>query len=294
VSARTTAALCFAATVVVALAGCGGDDESEQPRRTVVVKAWDVSPEKPRLRAPARTRAGLVDIRLDNDGDTLHDAQLFRIEGDRSIDDLTGEWLEALDSDPKPKWARPEGGVAPVKPGDSATVTQVLKPGRYLIVDTQEREGVWPTTNGAKGGFATLEVAGRPKGELPETSASITAHDDGFEADGVGAGEQEVTFTNAGEQLHHVVALPLPGNAPFSEAAEAVREEQQFGTDSLGWIPVNGVDRSRSTTVLESGGSQVAELDLKPGRYALVCVVSDRKGGESHFAKGLATELNVE
>lgn len=282
-----------AVAVAVAVAGCGEED-SEQPRRTIVVKAWDLSPEKPRMKAPAKARAGLVDIRLENDGDTPHDAQLFRIEGDRSIDDLTGEWLEALDSDPKPKWARPEGGVAPVEPGDDATVTQVLKPGRYLIVDTQEREGVWPTTNGAKGGFAELVVTGHAAGELPDTSASITAHDDGFEADGIGAGEQELTFTNAGEQLHHVLALSVPDDVPFEKATQDLIEEQSSGTDSLGWIPVNGYDRSRVTTVLESGGSQVTELDLKPGRYALVCVVSDRKGGEPHFMQGTATELNVE
>jgi hypothetical protein len=282
-----------AVVVAGSLSACGGDD-AEAPRRTIVVKATDLSPEKPRMSAPVRARAGLVDIRLVNRGDTLHDAQLFRIEGRHSINDLVNEWLEALDSDPKPTWAHPEGGVAPVRPGDDATVTQVLRPGSYLVVDTQERKGVWPTTNGAKGGYARLEVIGRGRGQLPERSASITARDDGFEAEGIEAGPHELTFTNAGRQLHHAVALPVREDVPFARATQELIDDQGAGTDSLGWVPVNGVDRSRSTTVLDSGQSQIAELDLDPGRYALVCVVSDRKGGAPHLMEGLATELNVE
>jgi hypothetical protein len=277
--------------VLLGLSACG--DDGERPRRTIAIEARDLSKEKPRLGAPARARAGLVDLQLRNDGDMLHDAQLFRIEGRHSLTKLVIDWLEDLDSAEKPAWAHPEGGVAPVRPGDTATVTQVLRPGSYLIVDTQERKGLWPTTNAAKGGATRLVVSGRPRGRLPETSASITATDSGFEVDGVGSGPQELTFANTGKELHHVVALPVPEGPSWAKAKRDLIDGQS-GIEALGWVPVDGIDRARGTTVLESGGSQVTELDLDPGRYALVCVVSDRKGGASHLVRGMATELNVD
>ena len=45
---------------------------------------------------------------------------------------------------------------------------------------------------------------------------------------------------------------------------------------------------------LEAGTQQVAKLDLKRGKYALLCFVSDRKGGPPHMAKGMIAEASVE
>ena len=35
-------------------------------------------------------------------------------------------------------------------------------------------------------------------------------------------------------------------------------------------------------------------LDLKPGRYAFYCFVSDREGGKPHALKGMVEEFKVE
>lgn len=40
----------------------------------------------------------------------------------------------------QPDWVRPAGGVAPIAPGESATVTQVLARIKYVVAGTQERE----------------------------------------------------------------------------------------------------------------------------------------------------------
>jgi hypothetical protein len=37
----------------------------------------------------------------------------------------------------------------------------------------------------------------------------------------------------------------------------------------------------------------VLTLDLKPGRYALLCVVPDRRGGPPHALKGMISEAVV-
>lgn len=285
-SAARAASIAMVAAIVVLLGGCGDD---AAPRRTIVIETTDQSMEKSTMKAPTSVRAGLVDIELENEGEAVHDAQLFRITGKHDKNDLIGV-MERLDSDAKPRWASPRGGVAPVRPGETGTVTQLLEPGSYFIADTQEKKGVWPTVNAAKGAIRKIEVRGKASGDLPSTSASIVARDDGFEVDGLSAGDNRITFENATDELRHVVAFRLRKGIPFKEAVDWLKEDDL----EFGWMPVDGVDPTHTTTVLESGGKQVTDFNLGAGRYALVCVVSDRKGSLSHFEQGLMTELNLE
>ncbi len=48
------------------------------------------------------------------------------------------------------------------------------------------------------------------------------------------------------------------------------------------------------TTVIDGGIAQNISLDLKAGKYAVVCFISDRAGGKPHAAKGMLEELTVE
>ncbi len=50
---------------------------------------------------------------------------------------------------------------------------------------------------------------------------------------------------------------------------------------------------TQNTAVLEGGEGQVVTLDLKPGRYALLCFISDRQGGPPHAVKGMVDEIEV-
>ena len=49
-----------------------------------------------------------------------------------------------------------------------------------------------------------------------------------------------------------------------------------------------------STGILDGGRSQVVDLDLQKGNYALVCFVGDREGGPPHAFKGMISEAVVE
>jgi hypothetical protein len=46
--------------------------------------------------------------------------------------------------------------------------------------------------------------------------------------------------------------------------------------------------------VIEGGESQLVTADLEPGRYALLCFISDRQGGPPHAVKGMVDELEIE
>lgn len=276
--------LLVALAALCSLPACGAGDGPD-----VLIETSDPSPDEVSLRAPATANAGLVEIELRNHGDTPHDAQLFRVDGERTAADVVAV-LEGLDSDPKPRWLHPMGGVAPVAPDETAIVRQVLGPGTYYVADTQERvdpSGV-KVTNAAKKGIARVQVEGDDAGRLPPTPATITARDDGFDISGIAPGTNAVTFRNAGGEFHQVIAFPLSRD-PSYRVAKAILLGQQSTT---GWVPVD-VPHDRATTVLEAGDAQTTEMTFRQGRYLLLCFVSPRTGGDPQWKRGMTAELDV-
>ena len=61
---------------------------------------------------------------------------------------------------------------------------------------------------------------------------------------------------------------------------------------SVGPPPVD-TEATRETVVIEGGDRQVTQLDLDPGRYALICFVRGRAGGPRHIELGMINELTV-
>lgn len=90
-----------------------------------------------------------------------------------------------------------------------------LKAGKYAWFSgtAPEQEGAQPQyKRGAEGSF---EVTGDPLGaQLPATAAQVMAKELGptnyrFEATGFKAGTNQITFTNGGAQLHHLVMAKM-------------------------------------------------------------------------------------
>lgn len=278
----------LAATVALTITACGSDDESSSSSKpqNLAVEVTGQGQGKFSLEAPESVEAGVVEISLETPGDqTSHDAQLVRVEGDHSVDEVL-EFI-AKEGAPTPDWLFAAGGVGPTATGASAT--QQLAPGTYYILDTGEPEGDDVKSYAEEGATAALEVTGEATdGELPSTDAKITATEYSFTASGLKAGKNEVEFDNAGKELHHVIAFPYAEGADFAAVKKAFSE---MGEPS-GPPPVD-FEGITASAVLEGGTKQVAELDLKRGKYALVCFVSDRKGGPPHVAKGMITEAVV-
>jgi hypothetical protein len=276
---------------VCSAVGCGSNGAPATPTTPtrVAIEVADSGPYDVAMRAPGAVAAGPVEVELRNRGDTLHDAQLFRVDGGRTGADIVGA-LEDADPSPKPRWLNPAGGVAPTAAGETATVTQILEPGVYYVADTQERDD--PSggnlTNAAKGGIARIEVGGEVGGDLPDTPASITAREYGYDVEGIVAGPNRVTFRNAGRQFHQAVAFRIGDDVSYREGRRAVLERRGY----TGWVPVD-VPHQRATTVLEGGREQVTELTFEPGRYVLLCFVSDRAGGAPQWAFGMSSGIEV-
>jgi hypothetical protein len=135
---------------------------------------------------------------------------------------------------------------------------------------------------------AEIEVTGEAGGELPPSAGpQIRASDYSFETFSLRSGTTEVVFQNIGKQPHHVVAAPLNEGASIEDVEKAFQEEEGGGP------PPFDEEAAESTAVLDGDQAQIAQMNLKPGRYVLLCFVSDRQGGPPHVAKGMIAEATV-
>jgi plastocyanin len=264
-------ALLVAASLGVAACGDGdgGGDEQAAGKQT-------------RLSLPESVPAGLVTVELTNTGKAFHEAQLIRLDPGHTPE----EALKVIASEgaPSPGWIYPAGGTGPVPPGGSTSATQRLQPGNYMIYDAPfVNEG-----QGLKFGVATFKAEGEAGGgELPEAPATIEAYEYGFRVSGLSVGENTIEFSNTGNEPHHVIAAPYLPGATLAEVRKA------FSREGGGEPPLD-FENVVNTARIDGGEKQITELDLdKPGKYALLCFVSDREGGPPHVALGMVAETMV-
>ncbi len=264
---------CIAVAITaVAFAACGGDDEAQ----TLTYTATDEG-KVSKVTGPKSADAGTAEIRLKNEAKRGNDLQLIRVEGDHSAQEVVEAFGKASQGQPFPDWFFAGGGVGGLGPGQSRTVTQVLQPGIYYALSTEGRPDA--------SSLAKIEVSGEESDdELPSADATVTAVEYGFDAKEVPSGDVEINFENSGVQPHHLLASQLIGDS----TAEDV--EKFFKTEK-GKPPLR--EDTQATAVIEGGEGQTVTFDLKPGRYAFYCFISDRQGGPPHALKGMVDEFEV-
>lgn len=279
-----------AVAIAPPLIGCGDDDEGgstgSEPSASESAATLEVSVtedgQKAILDAPESSEAGLTEITLNNEGRKPHAGQLIRVTGEHDEAEVLEGLESAIRGQEFPEWLFAGGGTGTVPPGESATVVQELEAdSTYWVVDDEAR-GIPPV--------APIEITGSSEGgDLPETGNKITAVDFGFETEMLTAGEP-ITFENAGQQPHHMIAAPFVDENATIEDAETFFKEEGEGE---GKPPVS-FREGVSTSVLEGGTAQVSSAELEPGRYALVCFIGNREGGPPHVQLGMVNEVEVE
>jgi hypothetical protein len=272
---RTLLCLAFVALAGFALAACGDSEEEQALTFTLTEQGGEA-----KLSGPQSAETGLAEITLENETKGEGDMQLIRVEGDHSADEVVEGLGKAMQGQPFPDWLFAAGGVGALPAGESATVTQVLAPGTYYAANT---EGGGPPKADA---LAAVEVTGdESDAEVGEGDGTVTAVDYDFEAEELPSGEVEVDFVNDGEEPHHLIAAPLKGDATAADVEQAIKTEKSEPP-----IEAKGI---QGTAVIEGGEDQLVTLDLEPGRYALLCFISDRQGGPPHALKGMVAEVEV-
>ena len=277
--------LCLVVPLAIAVAGfsagCGEDEESKSGEaKAVNIELSQPSKGQYEIKAPKSVEAGLVEVSFKNSDKAEHEAGFVRVEGNRTAEDVL-KAIEQSEEKGIPGWLQDGGGVGATKGGATQKVTETLAPGKYVVFDSEA---------GSKGAAAEFEVTGEKedaKVEVPKADAKVTAKDYSFEASGLKAGKNPVLFENDGQELHHVVALPIKSGASIDEVTKFVSSENSKGPPPFD--EKNGVN----TAVIDGGKKQLVELDLKKGKYALLCFITDRKGGPPHVAKGMVNETTV-
>lgn len=230
---------------------------------------------------------GVFTVTIDNKGGEPHDLQFVRAAEGKTLDDM----LTVLESeDPVPSWVEDAAGIGVAGPARSATATLDLSEGDFwYFCGEGSEEGDEFISHARNGMSGELTLSGDTGAELPATDASVTAVDYRFEVDGLTAGENTFTFSNEGEQLHHVIAFPIADGKTLADVEAAFASEEE----PTGPPPVD-FERGVGTAVLSPGKSQVVTFELEAGDYALVCFMPDYEvPGPPHVAKGMLQELQV-
>lgn len=277
-------ALVLISAVSFGLTACGNDAEDTQaaaPTRFAVTATE--AGKRLRLTVPRSVSAGIVTVELTNIGKAFHEAQLIRLDQGHTPQDALK--VIAAEGAPSPGWIHAAGGTGPVPPGGKRSATQRLRPGNYIIYDAPfQNEG-----QGLKFGVASFTVEGKADdaAELPTATAKIEAYEYGFRASGLTTGKNTIEFSNTGTEPHHVIAVPYQPGATLAEVRKALGSEG-------GAEPPLDFENTAYTARIAGGTRQITELGLdKPGKYALLCFVSDRKGGPPHVAEGMIAEITV-
>ena len=299
--ARSIAAALAAGAVI---AGCGDDDDEATTRPATAaptpsafqITATAEGKTKKALKFPATVKAGLVQMSLANNDTVPRSAQIIRVTGNHTVDDV----LKIVNAEEAkiPDWMQDGGGVSTVKPRGLGRAMQLLAPGKYVIWDDEggdEEDAPGNDELGAKGEFT---VTGPPiDAQLPRQPATVTATDlgegddreYGFEFEGLKAGTNNVRFENTGSQLHHALFFPIAKGKTIDDVKKAFASEEE----PQGPPPVD-FENAVGTVVIDADVAQNTTLELKAGKYAVVCFLSDRDGGKSHAEKGMLEELTIE
>jgi hypothetical protein len=285
---RFRVSLLVAPALLLAACGDGGGDGGTQatapPQPAKVTVTASASGKQVKFDMPAQVKPGATQLTLVNTTKEPAELQIVQLDEGHTL----AEFYPAIETEepaPIPTWLHAFGGVGETSAGQTRSVVVDLKAGKYAWFSgaSPEQEGARPQYR--RGGSGSFEVTGDPSGaQLPATGAQVTAKelsptDYRFEASGFKAGTNQITFTNSGAQLHHVVIARLAEGATIDKAREF------FTTEDFKGPPPVDFDASEVTAVLDSGGKEVDTVELKSGSYALLCFLSDRAGSPPHVIK---------
>ena len=139
----------------------------------------------------------------------------------------------------------------------------------------------------AAAGLAVGKLGGE-KRPLTANRITITADDYIFLVpDTVPAGITTLELVNRGGELHHAILVRLEEDKTLAELESELGEALRAGGQPRPWAVFAG-----GPNAVDPGASTSVTVALRPGRYALVCLIAS-PDGELHVAKGMIRELVV-
>jgi hypothetical protein len=182
-----------------------------------------------------------------------------------------------------PKWIHFHGG-SPIGVDDIRSYTIFLGPGTYYLVSVgADADGPYA----ARGLVKVLTVTA-PE---PEANVRVTTQDYEFLVDGTFvSGRQTVRLENAANQIHEMLIISLPDDLTLEQYLAGPTESHEEHQPEAG--PPFSMSQTQGLWVIDPGLTAFVEVELTPGRYALVCFVPDADG--PHLMQGMAKEFSVQ
>ncbi len=242
---------------------------------TVTLVADDYS-----VASPDTIEAGAVTLRLVNKGKEFHHIWVARLKQGKTVEDLLGAMKT---HGPLPAWVRDMGGPNAPAPGGESNATVNLAPGSYVVAC------LIPSADGVphimKGMVRPLRVvAAKNPAADPVGDVTMVLHDYSFTLSRpLTAGRHLVEVRNNGAQPHEIELVRLAPGKTAQEVLAWVHKPE--GTPP--GLPLGGV------APLGRGGVNWFEVDVEPGKYALICFLPDMKDGKPHFLHGMVQEIEV-
>ncbi len=262
------------------LAACAKQQEraaAPPPPPTVTIAASDFA-----FNAPDTIPAGVVNVRLVNNGPSLHHVQFLKLGAGKTVADLMAA---VRNPGPPPSWMTEVPGPNPPAPGASTQLTVDLEAGNYAIACfVPDEKGVphiakgmvRPVVVAARGGPAAAEPAADVQVQLADYSFTLSKD--------IVAGPHTVKVVNMGVQPHELFIARLDSGATAAQLVHYVLTGMHGRPPAL---PLGGASG------MMPGAHAEFSLDFRPGDYALVCFLPDGKDGKEHAVHGMVKQIHV-
>lgn len=284
---RVHRALAFAGTLG-GLTACQSADRPRSAARTdnaiVTLIATDYD-----FQTPDTLPAGWTTFHLVNNGGQPHMAQLIQLQSGMMLEDFLKAYTEAFrTSGPRPEWARRLGGPTVTAPQDTGNATLFLEPGNYVWICLYNIPDGIPHVvgHGMAQPFLVEAASGARSPSPPAADIVMRLTEYAFTLSApLTAGRHTIRVTNAGAESHEVGVLKLARGKTLSDFQAWMQQPGEGALENTARI-AGGV------TSLAPNADAYFEVDITPGEYVLLCLVT-APDGRSHVEHGMIQQIGV-
>ncbi len=199
-----------AMTVLAACAGSGAADTSATDTAAMAAAAvapaptvYTITAKDFSFDAPDTITAGMVTLRLVNQGPELHHVQLLKLDAGHTAAEFAEGLKRMKPSDPPPPWIHELAGPNSPVPGGEQSVTQELSAGNYMLVCFIPSPDQIPHIMKGMSKALTVAPATAATAVAPTSDITVKMTDYAWEVTpAISAGKHIIRLENAAEQPH--------------------------------------------------------------------------------------------
>lgn len=282
----------LAAVAVGLLAACGGTggdkptDSTTAASNTVaaVPAVYTIVAKDFSYEAPDTITAGMVTLRLVNQGPELHHVQILKLDDGKTAADLEAGLKQMKPDSPPPPWVHEVAGPNSPVPGGEQSVTQDLAPGNYVLICFIPSADKVP--HAMKGMMKALTIVPATSANAAAPTADITVKMTDYAwtvTPELTAGAHVLKIENEAAQAHELFIAQLAPGKTVADLAKWVGEMKGPPPGK----PIGGI------TGMMKGTTVYVPVNLEPGEYGMYCFLPDAKDGKMHVEHGMMKQFSV-